>query len=135
MSHPLLDDFVALDKEIKALSANLNKLKAKKKEFQEPIQELFTQLGVTSIKTTSGKTVKLSSRMWANARMDENGERDYASACEALAAAGHPEFVETRFNVVKVSSLMTELSAQDAIDPLLDEALVIGTVVTASVTA
>lgn len=62
------------------------------------------------------KTIFVGSRVWAKpvaTGVDEHGdpkvsEEDYERACEALRANGFGEYVQTRFNIVSLSSAVKE---------------------------
>ena len=123
MAVSLIEEWAKLDKIIKEKEKDLKKLKKDRNDMTEPVLELFAQMGVTSVKTIHGPTIYIHNQTWANARKDENEVRDFESACGALVQAGYPEFVETKFNVMKVSSLIRELDAKGEITPELYEAL------------
>lgn len=119
----LIESFVDLDAEIKEKDAEVKRLKKERALKEEAILEILAELGMSTFKTQAGKTVHLHRQTWANARLDENGNRDMKSACDALAQAGHPEMVETKFNVVRVSSLIRELERTTGIPGELHESL------------
>lgn len=127
MSHDLIDKYVELDILIAAKDVEIKALKKKKAELEEPILEFFTQLGVTSMTTKRKKTVFIHQQLWANARLDDGGARDFDTACRALEEAGYPELVEEKFNVMKVSALMRELDEKGEISPEMAEAIDIKT--------
>ena len=115
-------DYVDLNRRIKELEAKVKDLRKEREKHEPAVLELMSQLGVTSVKA-AGATVYLHRQLWANARQYDGGVRDYATACGALVECGHPEMVETKFNVMRVSSLVRELDEKDDIPIELYEAL------------
>lgn len=115
MAHETIERYAELSTMIKVAEAEGKRLRKVRGELEEAVLDLFSQFGVKSMTTTDGKTVHLHVQVWANAFLDENGERNYAAACEALANAGYGEFVTTKFHVGQVSSLIRELDAKSEI--------------------
>ena len=127
------EKYVELNSEIKKKTKELKDLQKDKEKLQDVVLEQLAQLGVTSIKTDSGHTVHIHRRLWAKPRQGVDGEPDFKAASEALVNAGFPEFVHTRFNVISVSSLISELEKNEKIPPILRENLTIAEVISASV--
>lgn len=107
-------EYVKLNRLIKEKEREVKDLRKKREDQEELILELLSQLGLDSVKSL-GATIYIHRQLWANARQYEDGNRDYESACQGLIAVGHPEMVETKFNVMRVSSLVREYDKEDAI--------------------
>jgi len=130
MANELIEEFASIDNEIKERDAVIKKLKKRKRDLEEPLLELFAELGVTSVVTESGRTVHLHRQIWANARTGEDGARNFNAACAALEATGNGDMVERKFNVTKVSALVRELeNSEDGIPVELRDNLQINEIV------
>ena len=107
-------EFVKISKLIKDMERTLKEAKRERDKIEPLVLDLLTELGVTSVKV-DGNTIFIHRQLWANAKLNEEGARDYAGACDALVAHGEGEYVETKFNVMKVSSRIRELEEEGAI--------------------
>ena len=71
-----------------------------------------------------GRTVFLRSQLWAGAEKGEDGETDYASACEALELAGQSQFVHPTFHAGAVSAWVRDLPTdEETMMPILPDVL------------
>jgi hypothetical protein len=113
MDMDLARDFVACDADIKEYERKAKTLKAERAMLAEQLMDQMVQEGVSTFKI-DGKTVYLHSQSWANAKLNEEGTRDFPSACEALITCGYSDFVETKFSTQRVSALIRELEKDPA---------------------
>jgi hypothetical protein len=113
------------------LTSQLREVNERIAQLQEHVIEHFIEADVQSLKTKSGEVVFLHTQVWANPR-----DGDYGRACDALDELGFTDFVERRFNVNKVSSLIRELlreKGEEGVPQGLRDALLIREVVSARV--
>lgn len=125
----LVGEYIELMLERRRLAREDKKIKDKQKELQEQIITEFEEYEILDAVTVMGYNVKPVRELWAAAI-----DGDFERACEALVKTGHGEFVHKRFDGRKVSALIREYDADDAIPPELQDNLKISEVFKLSVT-
>lgn len=109
-------------KKAKKAKKDMDEANAKRDKMQPEILEIMEEIGQNNVKV-GGSLVYLHRQLWANAKVNERGERDYETSCEALRDAGLGELVAERFNVQSVSSVIRELDKNDDVPEELYDGL------------
>lgn len=100
--------YAGLFREKREIEQRLKALEPGMKELEGVVIDYFQKHGVDR-QAIDGTTVYLRRELWAG--REEAIEND--AACAALVAAGLPDYVEPRFNTMKLSAYVRELDKQD----------------------
>lgn len=104
----LLEEFLTQTDQVSVLETALAELKRSRGRTEEHLRTEFTQVGVSSLKSTDGRVVYLARMVWARAK---NGDKLAVTA--ALRSVGAADLVTETFNTNSLSAYVREFDKND----------------------